>query len=753
MENTIEISDNINRKLNLNSIFSPKEIEDLKQIIPKINALITQNSNIKNKKLNNSYFSKIKISKDSLHQHSIDKEKFIGLILEKAKLIFKEENNIILYKSISFIMDEIQKMVNESKKQKIKKLSKITNTDNSTNFDYCIRLNERNLYSHKNSPNKNPFLVKTKTYYRDYSSKSNSKKKANELFSYKIKKINANKYRIINNTINNTINNSINNSINNKFIDIRMENDYKMKNIRGNSIINNFITFSNTNQTINTTSNSNLKINKTNILGDLNISNNNIYNISGINKFNTFNKKKQKFKNILTNKIRTQISGINISINDTKTRKSSFNTSKNSNTDKSINLDKVILAEPDTQNNSINKKNENNPFKTFIRLKSENIIDKKDIILNKNTIKKPNQLTKKNKKVMFRKEIIQLNASNYEIIENKDFDIFEFDNSVGKENTLFLIGNYIYLKLSFSAFINKDKFNNWCKQIAAGYTRKNQYHSDLHGADVAQTCLIYVQYGDVMDITQLNKVAICSLFLSCICHDYKHPGVNNNFLKVTKNELAIRYNDVSILENMHISETFKLINQNKDCNIFFGTDSNIYKEIRQKMIECVLSTDMSFHSKHIAFMKKIIEINKKTKNKKDSSKYNQEYLNLLIHAADISNPTKPFKVYLKWAKLVLEEFFEQGDKEKALGLPITNDRNTVKLNTSQIGFIDYVALPFISSYILIFPKLKFLQDNIIINKEKFSNYGEDEKSKKNVNKTNNKISKKSSLKNSTIKDE
>jgi hypothetical protein len=745
MENTIEISDNLNRKLNLNSIFTPKEIEEIKKNIPKINALIAQNSNIKNKNLNNSNFSKNKISKDSLHLNCIDKDKFIELILEKAKLIFKEENNIILFKSISFIMDEIQKMVNESKKQKKKKLSKITNTDNSTNFDYCIRLNEKNLYSHKNSPSKNPFLVKTNTHGRDYSSRSNSKIKTSELFSYKIKKINANKYRIINNTINN--------SINNKFIDIRMENDYKMRNIRGNSIINNFITFSNTNQTINTTSNSNLKINKANILGDLNISNNNIYNISGISKFNTFNKKKQKFKNKLTNKIRNQISGISISINDTKTRKSSFNTSKNSNTDKSINLDKVILAEPETQNTSNIKKNENNPFKTFIRLKSENIIDKKDKIFNKNSIKKSNQLTKKAKKVMFRKEIMQLNASNYEIIENKDFDIFEFDNSVGKENTLFLIGNYIYIKLSFSEFINKDKFNNWCKQIAAGYTRKNPYHSDLHGADVAQTCLIYVQYGDVMDIAQLNKVAICSLFLSCFCHDYKHPGVNNNFLKVTKNELAIRYNDLSILENMHISETFKLINQNNDCNIFFGTDSNIYKEIRQKMIECVLSTDMSFHSKHISFMKKIIEINKKSKNKIDSSKYNQEFLNLLIHSADISNPTKPFKVYLKWAKLVLEEFFEQGDKEKALGLPITNDRKTVKLNASQIGFIVYVEEPFISSYILIFPKLKFLQDNIIINKEKFSNYREDEKSKKNVNKTNNNISKKSNLKDSKIKDD
>ena len=169
---------------------------------------------------------------------------------------------------------------------------------------------------------------------------------------------------------------------------------------------------------------------------------------------------------------------------------------------------------------------------------------------------------------------------------------------IGKENTLLSIGNYIYMKFFFSSIINEDKFNNWCKKLAEGYTRRNPYHSDLHAADVAQTCLIYIQYGQLIDITKLNKVSICTIFLSCLCHDFKHPGVNNNFLKETKNELAIRYNDLSILENMHISETFRLINQNNDCNIFLGVDSNIYKDMRKKMISCVLSTDMTFHSKH-----------------------------------------------------------------------------------------------------------------------------------------------------------
>jgi hypothetical protein len=339
---------------------------------------------------------------------------------------------------------------------------------------------------------------------------------------------------------------------------------------------------------------------------------------------------------------------------------------------------------------------------------------------------------------------------NNQIIENKDFDIFEFDNKVGKENTLLSIGNYIFIKYSFSTVINENKFNNWCRQISAGYTRRNPYHSDLHAADVAQTCLVYMQYGQVNDIARFDKVSLCSLFLSCICHDFKHPGVNNNFLKETKDELAIRYNDLSILENMHISETFRLIIQNNDCNIFFGVDSNIFKTIRQKMIACVLSTDMVNHSKHIAFMKKIIE---KNKNKKDMIKVSQNYMDLIIHASDISNPTKPYNIYTKWAKLVLEEFFQQGDKEKALGLPCSNDRKTVKLNLSQISFIEYIVEPFITSYVMVFPKLKFLQENIISNKGKLANYSENSKSKKSKIKTNNKINKNSNTKDSKRKED
>ena len=55
-------------------------------------------------------------------------------------------------------------------------------------------------------------------------------------------------------------------------------------------------------------------------------------------------------------------------------------------------------------------------------------------------------------------------------------------------------------------------------------------------------------------------------YLSAICHDLDHKGVNNDFLIKTSNPLAIQYNDLSPLENHHVSQTFRLL-QRDDCGL------------------------------------------------------------------------------------------------------------------------------------------------------------------------------------------
>lgn len=376
----------------------------------------------------------------------------------------------------------------------------------------------------------------------------------------------------------------------------------------------------------------------------------------------------------------------------------------------------------DYHNNSsfISKISKKGFNKTYIN----NASIKKNLKYNTKKIEKISKNTKKD--IEF--SILNFVNSNTEIfknIETPEFNIFELDTKVGNKNILPLIGYYIFNRFGFQEIINYNQFENWCKKIAEGYIRTNYYHTDLHAADITQTCLNYFKIGKANEICNLTKNSKCSLFLSCMCHDYKHPGVNNNYLKEIRNVLALTYNDASILENMHISETFKIITSNKIYDIFEKLDNDTYKKFRKEMISCVLATDMTFHNNYVNFMKDQIEGKDETK----KEIVYQNFMNLLIHSADISNPTKPFNIYFKWAKLVVSEFYDQGDKEKKLGLNCSCDRNKVTIYQSQLGFINFIELKFFESFVKIFPKLSFYYETLNDNKNKLISMEQEEKKK------------------------
>lgn len=74
----------------------------------------------------------------------------------------------------------------------------------------------------------------------------------------------------------------------------------------------------------------------------------------------------------------------------------------------------------------------------------------------------------------------------------------------------------------------------------------------------------------------------------------------------------------------------------------------------------ILSTDMSVHFADVAKLK--ARLASKEFNPKDLDK--NICMNSLLHAADISNPFKPFDIMQKWTVRVLGEFWNQGDKER-----------------------------------------------------------------------------------------
>ena len=79
-------------------------------------------------------------------------------------------------------------------------------------------------------------------------------------------------------------------------------------------------------------------------------------------------------------------------------------------------------------------------------------------------------------------------------------------------------------------------------------------------------------------------------------------------------------------------------------------------KIRERMISSVLATDMSSHFNDLSRIKGRLAVSDFDL-KKDADK--NIYMDLIVHAADISNPIKSFAVYSQWIDRVLTEFWNQ----------------------------------------------------------------------------------------------
>ena len=337
-------------------------------------------------------------------------------------------------------------------------------------------------------------------------------------------------------------------------------------------------------------------------------------------------------------------------------------------------------------------------------------------------------------------EFLNIPESILKDFDSNNFNIFHLDSQVGKDNTLSIISLYIFSIYGFFNIVNYSKFENFVKEITKGYDRTNPYHNDIHAADVTHTAMLIINNSHIDKFANIDTVNLCALFLSCIIHDYKHPGVTNSFLINTNNPLALKYNDVSVLENYHIAQTFKLINSNPSCDFFSLMNKQQYKTIRKRMINSVLATDMVNRSHMLTFLKFMIEkynIVKGVNAEKIFSDLNDEiaifdmqqnFMNLVLLLSDISNATKPYDIYYLWTDRIMEELFIQGEKEKKIGMEISFvcDRIGTTKVQKQIDYIEGTICPFFTTVYEIFPGIGFMVENLKYNKEEVKKVKEKE---------------------------
>ncbi|XP_034090709.1 cAMP-specific 3',5'-cyclic phosphodiesterase 4D isoform X6 [Gymnodraco acuticeps] len=268
-----------------------------------------------------------------------------------------------------------------------------------------------------------------------------------------------------------------------------------------------------------------------------------------------------------------------------------------------------------------------------------------------------------------------------------------------------------------------DTFITYLMTLEDHYHGDVAYHNNMHAADVTQSTHVLLS-TPALEAVFTDLEILAAIFASAI-HDVDHPGVSNQFLINTNSELALMYNDSSVLENHHLAVGFKLL-QEENCDIFQNLTKKQRQSLRKMVIDIVLATDMSKHMNLLADLKTMVETKKVTSSGVlllDNYSDRIQVLQNMVHCADLSNPTKPLQLYRQWTDRIMEEFFTQGDRERERGMEISPmcDKHNASVEKSQVGFIDYIVHPLWETWAdLVHPDAQDILDTLEDNREWYS---------------------------------
>ena len=214
-----------------------------------------------------------------------------------------------------------------------------------------------------------------------------------------------------------------------------------------------------------------------------------------------------------------------------------------------------------------------------------------------------------------------------------------------------------------------------------------------------------------------------AILLAAAVHDVEHPGKNNAFQINNQTELAMVYNDLSVLENKHASHAFRKMfegtssgnadsvtdltsSTSRSLNVLRNVASTRLPGIRTKVIDAILHTDMSKHFQLVNSIKGMLLNTDSVGTMNSENRW--KLLVYMMHVADISGTSRPNPMFIEWTDRCYEEFFQQGDREVELGLPISPlcDRFNTKIPESQVGFISFVVLPCLETLAIAIPAME-----------------------------------------------
>ena len=257
-----------------------------------------------------------------------------------------------------------------------------------------------------------------------------------------------------------------------------------------------------------------------------------------------------------------------------------------------------------------------------------------------------------------------------------------------------------------------------------------------------------------------DPVEVLALYLSALGHDAGHFRLNNAFLKNSKHALYKKYKE-SVLENFHLGLLFELLEDDQVGIVEFlaEEDRDRFRDIITTLILATdMAKHMGLFKQLQSFLAEARDDHREMTfmhdslrslgsrggysdgdsadtspagtprtsynaqaNRRDSENVNPEtsssshepwvrpaidgadkgqrmlVMQLLLKCADLGNVVRPLEIADTWGKRIMEEFYQQGEKELTLGLPLTTFPNRKNFDyifaRHQSGFLVNVVRP------------------------------------------------------------
>ena len=279
-------------------------------------------------------------------------------------------------------------------------------------------------------------------------------------------------------------------------------------------------------------------------------------------------------------------------------------------------------------------------------------------------------------------------------VGNWDFDIFALDAITGSHTMVALFVHLVHVhSLGEEINIPMPNLVRFLSKLSSGYG-KHPFHSYLHACDTIHAVAFFLSQPRARLFVSAHDMY--ALLLAAAMHDYGHSALTNAFYVNTSDELAIKYNDSSILESHHLSTAF-FIMLNESHNPLAGLTQDQYGQARQIIVQSVLGTDPKHHFDHMTRFKTRIGANAFESPERNDVRL---FLTTSLYAADISAPAKPWKLAVQWAARQMIELFEQGDREAELGVAVSPfaSRSETNISKCQTNFIGFMYFPFFEEY-------------------------------------------------------